>query len=201
MSEAAREWKVGDLVRLASGGPVMTVYDVHEVVCCAWFDRERFTHREGFHAAVLVPHQSAGFSEHVLTDAVMAELQELRLRYLELGWETAIGSSGTILAVSEICQMSGLGETEIRKASLHKIRDQLLEFKKTADVQFPGLSDQRQPVLTGGLVMLAACFETFGLESIRTSPYALREGLLYEFEARLQHHHIRERTAQALGTH
>ena len=74
MSEAAREWKVGDLVRLASGGPVMTVYDVHEVVCCAWFDRERFTHREGFHAAVLVPHQSAGFSEHVLTDAVMAEL-------------------------------------------------------------------------------------------------------------------------------
>lgn len=30
---------------------------------------------------------------------------------------------------------------------------------------------------------------------------ALREGLLYEFEERLQHHDIRERTALALSSH
>src|SRR5690606_2792616 len=45
-------------------------------------------------------------------DAVMAELQELRLRYLATGWKTAIGSSGTVLAVSEICRQIGLGETD-----------------------------------------------------------------------------------------
>ncbi|MDZ4728754.1 MAG: Ppx/GppA phosphatase family protein [Xanthomonadales bacterium] len=130
-------------------------------------------------------------------DAVMAELQELRLRYLATGWQTAIGSSGTVLAISEICHQAGLGETDIDRASLEKIRAQLLQFKNTNAVQFPGLSEQRQPVLAGGLLMLCACFETFELQKLRTSPYALREGLLYDMLGRLQHRDPRENTVLA----
>ncbi len=127
-------------------------------------------------------------------EAVMAELQELRLRYLATGWQTAIGSSGTVLAISEICRQAGLGETDIERASLEKIRDQLLQFKSTATVQFPGLTEQRQPVLAGGLLMVCACFETFDLQRLRTSPFALREGLLYDMLGRLEHRDPRENT-------
>jgi exopolyphosphatase len=124
-------------------------------------------------------------------DAVMAELQEMRLRYLETGWQTAIGSSGTVLAISEICRQSGWNETDIDPGSVDKIRERLLEFKYLTEVQFPGLSEQRQPVLAGGLVMLAACFATFELPTLRTSPYALREGLLYDMLGRLEHRAVR----------
>jgi exopolyphosphatase/guanosine-5'-triphosphate,3'-diphosphate pyrophosphatase len=127
-------------------------------------------------------------------DAVLAELQELRLRYLQTGWDTAIGSSGTVLAISEICRQMGMNDTDIDLGSLGKIRDQLLQFKSTAEVNFPGLSDQRQPVLAGGLVMLTACFETFKLNRLRTSPYALREGLLYDMIGRLENRDPREAT-------
>jgi len=130
-------------------------------------------------------------------DAVMADLQELRLRYLKTGWQTAIGSSGTVLAISEICRQSGLVESDIDHVSLQKIRAGLLSFESTSEVQFPGLSEQRQPVIAGGLVMLAACFETFELQSIRTSPYALREGLLYDMLGRLEHRDPRESTVSA----
>jgi len=130
-------------------------------------------------------------------DAVMAELQELRLRYLETGWQTAIGSSGTVLAISEICRQSGLGESGIDKASLKQIYTRLLDFRSTTEVQFPGLSEQRQPVIAGGLVMLAACFATFELQSIRTSTFALREGLLYDMLGRLEHRDPRESTVLA----
>ncbi len=130
-------------------------------------------------------------------EEVMAELQELRLRYLQTGWQTAIGSSGTVLAISEICRQSGLGETDIDLASLQHICEGLLQFKTTAEVQFPGLSEQRQPVIAGGLVMLAACFATFELQRIRTSPYALREGLLYDMLGRLEQRDPRESTVLA----
>jgi exopolyphosphatase/guanosine-5'-triphosphate,3'-diphosphate pyrophosphatase len=127
----------------------------------------------------------------------MAELQELRLRYLATGWKTAIGSSGTVLAVSEICRQSGLGETDIESGALQQLRDQLLQFRSTAEVRFPGLSEQRQPVIAGGLLMLQACFETFSLPRLRTSPYALREGLLYDMLGRLEHRDPRDNTVLA----
>lgn len=129
--------------------------------------------------------------------AVMAEMQELRLRYLATGWQTAIGSSGTVLAVSEICRQAGLGDTDITRAGLESIRDRLLQFKSTAEVQFPGLSEQRQPVLVGGLLMLMACFETLELQKIRTSPFALREGLLYDMLGRLEQRDPRDNTVLA----
>ncbi|HET6564322.1 MAG TPA: exopolyphosphatase, partial [Xanthomonadales bacterium] len=130
-------------------------------------------------------------------DAIMAELQELRLRYLARGWQTAIGSSGTVLAVSDMCQQSGLGESDIELAGLEKLQEQLLHFKSTADVQFPGLSEQRQPVIAGGLLMLSACFATFELQRLRTSPFALREGLLYDMLGRMEQRDPRDGTVLA----
>lgn len=129
--------------------------------------------------------------------SVMADLQELRLRYLETGWESAIGSSGTIKAVEEICRRMGWLEKDISADALFMLRDRLLEFETIDAVKLPGLTERRHPVLIGGLAMLAACFEALELESIKVSPYALREGVLHDMLGRLEHRDPRDKTVEA----
>jgi len=129
--------------------------------------------------------------------SVMADLQELRIRYLSAGWDSVIGSSGTIKAVEEICRQQGWIEKDINADALHMLRDRLLAFETIDSVHLPGLSERRHPVLIGGLVMLHACFKALEIESIRVSPYALREGVLHDLLGRLEQHDPRAKTIDA----
>ena len=54
--------------------------------------------------------------------SVMADLQELRIRYLRTGWDSVIGSSGTIKAVEEICRQQGWIEKDINADALHMLQ-------------------------------------------------------------------------------
>lgn len=130
-------------------------------------------------------------------DCVMADLQEFRLRYLHTNWQTAIGSSGTVLAITEICCRSGWVEKDVDAASIIRLRDKLLSFKTIDDVQLPGLSERRHSVLVGGLAILSACFNVFALEKLKASPYALREGVLHDLLGRLENRDPRENTIRA----
>ena len=129
-------------------------------------------------------------------DTVMAELQELRLRYLATGWETAIGSSGTVLAITDICQQLGWVEKDLDAISVRRLRDRLLASGTIANVHLPGLSEDRHPVLAGGLVMLAACFNIFELRTMKASAFALREGMLHDLFGRLDERDPRDKTVQ-----
>ncbi len=129
--------------------------------------------------------------------AVKADLQELRLRYIQTGWETAIGSSGTIKAVEEICRRLGWLEKDIDADALFKLRDRLLEYDTIDAVKLPGLSERRHPVLVGGLAMLQACFQALEIKSLKVSPYALREGVLQDLLGRLEQRDPREKTVDA----
>jgi exopolyphosphatase/guanosine-5'-triphosphate,3'-diphosphate pyrophosphatase len=128
---------------------------------------------------------------------VMADLQEMQWLYRELGWATAIGSSGTIRAVAEICRRQNWSERGISAESLVLLRDKLVEFGQIDKVQLPGLSERRHPVLIGGLVILAACFKSLGLKTMTVSPYALREGVLHDLLGRLENRDPRDKTIQA----
>lgn len=130
--------------------------------------------------------------------SVMADFQELRVRYLTTGWDSAIGSSGTIKAVESICQQQGWIEKDITADALHMLRDRLLEFKTIDSVHLAGLSERRHPVLVGGLVMLQACFTALEIETLKVSPYALREGVLYDLLGRIDHLDPRDKTVDAL---
>lgn len=129
--------------------------------------------------------------------SVLVDLQELRLRYLGIGWDTAIGSSGTIRAVEEICRRQGWVERDIRADALLLLRDRLLQFETIDAVRLPGLSERRHPVLAGGLVMLQACFEALEIDTLKVSPYALREGVLADMLGRLEQRDPRDKTVEA----
>ena len=130
-------------------------------------------------------------------ECVMADMQELRARYLEVGWQSAIGSSGTVLAITEICRQMRWVEKDIDAAAVLRLRDKLLGFGIIEDVQLPGLSEDRHPVLVGGLVVLSACFKVFDLKTLKASPFALREGVLHDLLGRLENRDPRENTIQA----
>jgi len=99
-------------------------------------------------------------------ECVMADLQEIRARYLETGWETVIGSSGTVLEITEICRQMGWIEKDLDAAAITRLRDKLLSFKTIEDVVLPGLSEQRHAVLAGGLAVLNACFNVLALDKM-----------------------------------
>jgi len=130
--------------------------------------------------------------------SIMADLQELRVRYQRTGWNSVIGSSGTIKAVEEICRQLGWIEKDINADALHMLRDRLLEFETIDSVRLPGLTERRHPVLIGGLVMLYACFKALEIDSLRVSPFALREGVLHDLLGRQDSQDPRGKTIEAL---
>jgi exopolyphosphatase/guanosine-5'-triphosphate,3'-diphosphate pyrophosphatase len=133
-------------------------------------------------------------------DEVASELQALVPELAATGWQTAIGSSGTIRAVQGI--IAGIDDTlpqPIRLEHVDRLKRALIEFGRVEDVDLAGLSGKRQPVIAGGVLVLEACMRTFGIERLEVSPYALREGLLHDQVGRLEQRDPREKTVRAMA--
>lgn len=137
---------------------------------------------------------------HAARAAVMGELQEIQATYRRLGWQVAVGSSGTTRSVAAICQANGWCENRITRQALQKLQSAVLSFDHIDEIKIAGLSARRAPVFVGGLAILMACFEALAIEDLLTSPYALREGLLYDLLGRLRHRDPRAKAVAALKT-
>ena len=113
-------------------------------------------------------------------------------------WEEAVGCSGTIKAIRNIAQAEGWCDTGVTLESLYKMRSKMIKQGHIEKLRLEGLKDDRAPVLPGGLAVLIAVFETLGIEQMRVSEQALREGLLYDLVGRIQHKDTREATVQSV---
>ena len=129
--------------------------------------------------------------------AAMAEMQELQARYRRRGWQTAIGSSGTIRAAARICVERGYAEEQLTRAALDRLIDDALQFESIDTLTLPGLSKRRHAVFIGGLAVLKACFEALAIDQLQISPYALREGVLHDLLGRQEHRDPRGKTVRA----
>ncbi len=126
--------------------------------------------------------------------AAQLELQPLRKAFRQLGWQSCVGASGTILAISQILRVNGWGETAITVEGLQKLRHALLRTERVDQLQIPGLRKDRARVLPGGLAILLALFDQLGIEQMSVSSGALREGVLYDLLGRIRHEDVRDRT-------
>jgi len=131
-------------------------------------------------------------------DIARQEMEPIVARYLEAGWDTVIGASGTILAIDEILNQISPG-AGITPAGLEHLQGLLIEAKQIDKISLPGLSPERAPVLPGGLAILHGVVMSLGIEHIRVSTGALREGLLYDLIGRVNHKDIRESTVADLA--
>jgi len=148
------------------------------------------------------------FADGVITEnalnnaqrAVAAELQELRTVFRTAGWQTAVGSSGTIRSAAAICEINGWCKNGITYKALQMLKQKALSFASIQDVDIDGLSDGRKPVFIGGLAVMLACFETLGIDELLVSRFALREGVLQDQLGRLEHRDPRDKAVKALMT-
>ena len=115
---------------------------------------------------------------------IEAEFQQFAGLYRALGWQEAIGSSGTNKAIGEICAAMKLTKGAVTAEALPVVRDRLLSADRIDAIDLPGLSEDRRPIIAGGVLVLEAAFETLGLKRMLVSKAAMREGVLYDMLGR-----------------
>lgn len=116
-----------------------------------------------------------------------------------LGWDRAIGASGSIKAISEILVGNQWSSDGITLAGMESLRQALVSVKRLDQLKLVGLSDDRKPVIAGGLAVLMAAFQLLGIEHMQVSPGALREGLILDMLGRVHHTlDVRENSIQSL---
>jgi exopolyphosphatase/guanosine-5'-triphosphate,3'-diphosphate pyrophosphatase len=136
-----------------------------------------------------------------LRSAILAAHQEfetIQAGYRRLGWTTAIGASGSILAIHDVVTAAGWSRGGITLDALRRVGRAVGAAGRIKHLSLPGLSPERTPVFAGGLAILTAAFESLEIEFMQPSQGALREGLLYELLGRYHADDIRERTVDAL---
>ncbi|MFC0140059.1 exopolyphosphatase [Erwinia mallotivora] len=133
--------------------------------------------------------------------AARQKLETLAWQYRLMGWQYALGASGTIKAACEVLLAMGEKEKLITPERLDKLYDEAIKHKSFDALSLPGLSDERKAVFIPGLAILCGVFDALAIRELRLSDGALREGVLYEMEGRFRHQDIRSRTAQSLANH
>jgi exopolyphosphatase/guanosine-5'-triphosphate,3'-diphosphate pyrophosphatase len=139
--------------------------------------------REGFRAAEI---------------AAGSELQTLRRSYTSLGWERAVGASGTITATADVLHELGWCRDGISAEALKRLRKELIERGRIARLDLPGLSIDRRAVYAGGLAILRAVFEAFELEHMQIVGASIREGVLLDLVGRFLHDDARDHAVRRL---
>ncbi|MEM7304020.1 MAG: exopolyphosphatase [Pseudomonadota bacterium] len=136
-------------------------------------------------------------------NAVIASKQHLRPvvnKFMRIGWDLEIGTSGTIKSISEAAYNEVGGGKLLTMDALSKLRDRIIEASHVKELDIPNIKKERLPVLPGGFAVLYAIFESLNMESLNFSDGALREGVLYDLLGRLhlEHEDVRTETVQAL---
>ncbi|KHT59161.1 exopolyphosphatase [Photobacterium gaetbulicola] len=131
--------------------------------------------------------------------AAQQKLESIASQYIREGWQTAIGSSGTIKAIREVLIGQGHSDGVITAKRLQQLSEAILTVKHYDDLNFDGLNEDRKPVFAAGVAILCAVFNSLNIDEMNFSDGALREGLLYEMEERFRHSDIRVRTASAMA--
>jgi len=144
---------------------------------------EGLIHRDGFEAAY---HRAR------------IEVSHIRRRYNSNLWQEAVGSSGTLRAIEALITAAGWRDSGIDRDSLEKLKEALLTFKHTNDINLDGLSDTRKSVVTSGLAITLGIFDGLQIQEMRTSSGALREGVIYDLIGRFSHEDVRTRSVSAM---
>lgn len=130
--------------------------------------------------------------------AAQQELQRIKRRYQQLGWDNVVGSSGTIRAAARVLAGYGLSGGGIHLKALRKLRDLMIDQQTIDQLELQGVKDQRLRVFPAGVAILIGIFETLEIDNMEYSDGALREGALYDLLGRAQHEDVREKTVDGL---
>ena len=117
--------------------------------------------------------------------AAGAEFEEALTEFAPTLWTQALGSSGTVGAVSHVLRESGATDGVITVPALASLIEQCIAAGHVDRLQVPGLRDDRRAVIPGGLAILYTLLTHFGIERLQPAKGALRQGVLIDLHERL----------------
>lgn len=132
------------------------------------------------------------------------ELQNINNTYRKMGWDFATGASGTIKAIGRVLQAqheSSMNETPFQGITLEGLKwlkAEMIAQKHIIDLSLEGLNIDRQAVFSGGVAILSAAFKVLKIDLMNVSDSALREGVIYDMQGRINHEDVRQRTINHL---
>ena len=130
------------------------------------------------------------------------EIEALVNRFRKTGWQQALGTSGTIKSIYQIINASNNAENElprpIKLSDLNALKQQLIEFGHTDNIELANLKESRKAILCPGLAILIALVDMLKITEIDYCDYALREGVLCEQLEQQLDHDSRARTITSL---
>jgi exopolyphosphatase/guanosine-5'-triphosphate,3'-diphosphate pyrophosphatase len=131
--------------------------------------------------------------------AARLEIEPFQARFLKLGWESVVGSSGTVRAIGEVLRERHPGALAILAEQLDALLADLGRVGHCRELEYLALTEERRPVFAAGVVILAELFDALGLEQMRLAEGALRDGLLHDMVGRLTDEDPRERTVASMA--
>ena len=131
--------------------------------------------------------------------AALQELEPVAERFRAFDREEAVGASGTVRAIDGLVRAYGWSRKGVTREALDRLRDTLLRAGRIGRLKLEGLNPRRKTTIAGGAAILSAMLQALGIDVLRRSEGALREGLLYDFLGRIRDQDVRERGVAALA--
>jgi exopolyphosphatase/guanosine-5'-triphosphate,3'-diphosphate pyrophosphatase len=117
------------------------------------------------------------------------------LRY-PLYWAKSYGSSGTIRAIASVIARNAIGDGVVSRRSLEELKAYFLRSGHLNRIRIPGLRADRVPAVVGGVTILLAMADLFGIEELQPVDAGLRMGVMCDMHARLTHRDRREQSVR-----
>lgn len=116
--------------------------------------------------------------------AAGAEFEEALVAFGRKHWREALGSSGTVSAVSQLLAASGVTDGRITPEGLRWCIAQCLHAGHIDRLALPGLRDDRRAVIAGGVAILYTLATHFGIDALHPARGALRQGVIFDLAER-----------------
>jgi exopolyphosphatase/guanosine-5'-triphosphate,3'-diphosphate pyrophosphatase len=104
------------------------------------------------------------------------------------GFETAIGTSGTVLALGALAhemetgrRAESLHHVTVQASTLRALRKRLLAADWRGRLRMPGLDEERADIIVPGAVLLDTVLERLGVRELTLCEWSLREGILLDY--------------------
>jgi exopolyphosphatase / guanosine-5'-triphosphate,3'-diphosphate pyrophosphatase len=157
-----------------------------------------FTSRYFYNGQMTAPQFDAAI------DYAKQQLAEIEQEYIQQGWDTCLGTSGSVESVLTAAALrKSVNNSANKNSPAHASNDQsassnndepfglclqdlydlkayCLATKKLDDLDIGAQNEDRKHVFAGGVTILIAIFETLGVESMQFATTALREGVIYD---------------------
>jgi exopolyphosphatase / guanosine-5'-triphosphate,3'-diphosphate pyrophosphatase len=118
--------------------------------------------------------------------AAGAELEEALEPFAPVHWQEALGSSGTVGAVSQLLAASAVTDGSVTPEGLRWLIEQCLRAGQIDRLELPGLKEDRRAVIAGGIAILYTLCTQFGIAALQPARGALRQGVIFDLDERIQ---------------